>query len=124
MATQPLADGHPIESSRYARIYRIVRKIPRGSVATYGQVARLAGLPGHARQVGYALHALSDGYEVPWHRVVNARGQISVRSQPGDDRLQRHLLESEGIVFDRSGRLALERFQWRPGRESGRRAAR
>jgi methylated-DNA-protein-cysteine methyltransferase-like protein len=83
-------------------------------VATYGQVARLAGIAGHARQVGYALHALPDGGDVPWHRVVNARGHISPRSQPGDDRLQRHLLEAEGIAFDLSGKLSLDRFGWRP----------
>src|SRR6185436_18609812 len=63
-------------ASPYQRIYRIVRRIPRGRVATYGQVALLAGLKGHARQVGYALHALPDAETVPWQRVINARGEI------------------------------------------------
>jgi methylated-DNA-protein-cysteine methyltransferase-like protein len=99
---------------RYARIYGVVRRIPRGRVATYGQIAQLAGLPGHARQVGYALHAMATDRAVPWHRVINARGEVSVRSEPGSDHLQRALLEDEGIVFDRAGRVALARFQWRP----------
>ena len=59
------------------RIYAIVRRIPRGRIASYGQVARLAGLPGHARQVGYALHALPEDSGIPWHRVINARGRTS-----------------------------------------------
>lgn len=99
---------------RYARIYAVVRRIPRGRVATYGQVARLAGLGGHARQVGYALHALRDADGVPWHRVVNARGAVSPRSEPGGDRVQRQLLEREGVRFDERGRASLERFGWRP----------
>ena len=62
-----------------ARIYAVVRRIPRGTVATYGQVAERAGYPGHARQVGYALHALPPGTTVPWHRVINASGEVSAR---------------------------------------------
>jgi methylated-DNA-protein-cysteine methyltransferase-like protein len=98
----------------YERIYRVVRRIPRGKVATYGQVASVAGLAGHARQVGYALHALPDGSSVPWHRVINARGRISPRSEPGYDRLQYSLLASEGIEFDESDRICLSRFRWMP----------
>jgi methylated-DNA-protein-cysteine methyltransferase-like protein len=100
----------------YPRIYAVVRRIPRGRVSTYGQVARVAGLPNGARQVGYALHALPDGTRVPWQRVVNARGEISVRSLPGPDALQRVLLEAEGILFDARGRIDLARFGWRPRR--------
>ncbi len=98
----------------YSRIYDVVRQIPPGRVATYGQVAELAGLPGHARQVGYALHALKDE-EVPWHRVVNAQGRVSRRSDPGYDGWQRELLEGEGVSFDDSGRVPLERFGWDVG---------
>jgi methylated-DNA-protein-cysteine methyltransferase-like protein len=98
----------------YAAIYRIVRRIPRGRVATYGQVAELAGLAGHARQVGYALHALPSGTTVPWHRVVNAAGAISLRASPGAELTQRMLLEREGIRFDGRGRLSLARVRWRP----------
>ena len=102
----------------YARIYKVVRRIPKGRVATYGQVASLAGLGGHARQVGYALSALSDENPgpkgVPWHRVINARGEISVREEPGSDLLQRRALEAEGVQFTTRGRVSLERYRWRP----------
>ncbi|HEU4830062.1 MAG TPA: MGMT family protein [Gemmatimonadales bacterium] len=98
----------------YQRIYAIVRRIPRGRVATYGQVATLAGLAGHARQAGYALHALPAATALPWHRVINAQGAISVRSAGGDGLRQRLLLEAEGIEFDARGRVRLSRYQWRP----------
>ena len=97
----------------YSRIYDVVRRVPRGRVATYGQIARLAGLPGHARQVGYALHALATERPVPWHRVINARGEVSRRSEPGSETFQRDLLEREGVHFE-DGRVALSRYQWRP----------
>jgi methylated-DNA-protein-cysteine methyltransferase-like protein len=100
--------------SSYQRIYRVVARIPRGRVATYGQVAELAGLPGGARQVGYALAALDDAHPIPWHRVVNASGGISERSEPGWAELQRALLEREGVVFDARARVSLPRFRWRP----------
>ena len=98
----------------YQRIYAQVRRIPRGRVATYGQIARLAGLAGHARQVGYALAAVPDGMTLPWHRVINAKGEVSARAEPGDERRQRTLLEREKVVFDANGRISLHRFQWRP----------
>lgn len=101
-------------SRSYARIYDTVRRIPRGRVATYGQVAALAGLAGHARQVGYALHALPDGSTVPWQRVINARGEISLRRVPGAGLTQRMLLEKEGVRFDARGRIALARYRWVP----------
>lgn len=126
--------------SSYARIYAAVQRIPRGRVATYGLIAQVAGLPGHARQVGYALHALRDehdgatsaggapardkspGRAVPWQRVINARGEISLRAELGAERLQRALLEQEGVVFDAAGRVSLARFLWRPrGSDSTRR---
>ena len=107
-------------SERYRRIYRVVRAIPEGRVATYGQVAALAGHPGHARQVGYALHALPEDHDVPWHRVINAQGEVSPRSVEGYDHYQRHLLEEEGIEFDDRGRLDLGRWRWDPDRGPGR----
>jgi methylated-DNA-protein-cysteine methyltransferase-like protein len=113
-------------SSAYTRIYAVVCRIPRGRVATYGQIAELAGLPGHARQVGYAMHALPDGSSVPWHRVISASGGISLGAFTWGG-LQRALLESEGVKFDRAGRVSLERFRWSPrGRPTpaGRRASR
>jgi methylated-DNA-protein-cysteine methyltransferase-like protein len=104
-----------VESSgdHYDRIYAVVRRIPRGRVATYGQIADLAGLDGRARQVGYALRTLTTA-GVPWHRVVNARGQISARAEPGGDLIQRQLLEREGVKFDTADRLELEHYRWRP----------
>jgi methylated-DNA-protein-cysteine methyltransferase-like protein len=83
-------------------------------VATYGQIASLAGLAGHARQVGYALHALPDGTIVPWHRVVNAAGRISMRATPGGELVQRILLEKEGIRLDGKGRVPLDQLRWSP----------
>jgi len=108
----------------YARIHAVVRRIPRGRVATYGQVAQLAGLSGHARQVGYALHALSEGSPVPWQRVVNARGEVSPRRMPGWVGLQRALLEREGIDFDARGRIDLSRRIWRPRAQAERKKTR
>jgi methylated-DNA-protein-cysteine methyltransferase-like protein len=103
-----------VGSNSYQRIYAVVRRIPEGRVATYGQVASLAGLAGHARQVGYALHALPKGTAIPWHRVVNADGEISLRSMPGGELVQRGLLEREGIRFGPRGRVPLARVRWRP----------
>ncbi len=101
--------------SRYERIYAVVRRIPRGRVATYGQVAALAGLPRQARLVGYALHALPERSGLPWHRVINAQGRISLgRGQPGGDLSQRFRLEAEGVRLDPRGRVPLERVGWRP----------
>jgi len=73
-----------------------VKRIPRGRVATYGQIATLAGLDGHARQVGYALHSLPDRSDIPWHRVINAKGEISPRSAGDSHELQRMLLDLRG----------------------------
>ena len=103
-----------VVSPMYRSIYRAVKRIPKGRVATYGQIADVAGHPGAARQVGYALSALETGTTVPWHRVVNARGVISRRSGGWDAEVtQRLLLESEGVEFDAVGRISLERFRWR-----------
>ena len=101
-------------SDTYDRIYTAVRRIPRGRVATYGQIATLSGIPRQPRQVGYALAALHDSKPVPWHRVVNSKGEISRRSEPGFETIQRALLESEGVVFDSKDRISLERFRWSP----------
>lgn len=93
-------------------IYAVVARIPAGRVATYGQVAALAGLPRQARQVGYALNRLDDGSGLPWHRVLNARGEISLPGEAASR--QRRLLEAEQVVFDAAGRVALARFRWTP----------
>ena len=103
-----------VRHPRWKKIHAVVCRIPKGRVATYGQVAKLAGLAGHARQVGYALHALEDEDAVPWHRVVNARGEVSPRRERGCDDLQRQFLEQEGVAFNLGGRIDLERFGWKP----------
>jgi len=101
--------------STYERIYAVVRRIPRGRVASYGQIAAIAGLPGRARQVGYALAALKPSTAVPWQRVVSASGEISLPQLRGG-LSQRLLLEREGVTFTPTGRISLERFAWRPRR--------
>ena len=99
---------------RNARVYAAVRRIPPGRVATYGEIATLAGLDDMARQVGYALHALPPHSTVPWHRVINARGEISRRSVFGSEREQRLRLELEGVRFYSRGRVSLKLFGWLP----------
>jgi len=96
----------------WGRIYRVVAMIPAGRVATYGQIAALAGLPRQARQVGFALAALTGEPAVPWHRVINARGEISLGADTRSGRRQRGLLESEGVRFDANGRVSLAEFGW------------
>lgn len=96
-----------------SEVYAVVARIPPGKVATYGQVAELAGYAGRARQVGYALAALIDDAGVPWHRVINTRGQVSARSHTKLHELQRHLLECEGIVFV-NDRVDLDESRWQP----------
>jgi len=103
-----------------AAILAVIRRIPRGRVASYGQVAALAGLAGHARQVGYTLSALPEDDRVPWHRVVNARGEIVVRDAAALPTLapsrQRALLEAEGVGFDARGRVVMSRYGWKGGK--------
>jgi len=99
--------------STYARVYAVVRRVPSGRLATYGQIARIAGLGDHARMVGYALAALPSGTTVPWHRVINAQGTVS-RRRSGDTLSQRMCLEREGVRFDARGRTSLTKLGWRP----------
>lgn len=102
--------------SSYDRIYAIVRQIPYGQVATYGQVAELADLAGRARLVGYALFRVSPLQDdVPWHRVINAKGEISESPfRNGGDYLQRSLLEAEGVQFSPTGKINLSHYRWQP----------
>jgi len=101
-----------VSSGLHDRIARVIKRIPRGRVATYGQVAGLAGSPRAARQVVWVLNARSEKDRLPWHRVINSQGKIGLR--PGDGyELQRALLVDEGLVFE-NDRVDLSRFQWRP----------
>ena len=97
------------------QIYELIKQIPPGFVMTYGEIARALGQPNGARQIGYALSALPTPESVPWHRVVNAKGEISIRSNPDYAGLQRELLIEEGIIFDTKGRIPLSRYLWRVG---------
>jgi methylated-DNA-protein-cysteine methyltransferase-like protein len=104
-----------IDMSTYDRIYDVVRQIPKGQVATYGQIAELSNLAGKARLVGYALFQIdTPASDIPWHRVINAKGEISYSPlRRGADFLQRSLLEQEGIVFNADGKVNLQQFRWR-----------
>jgi methylated-DNA-protein-cysteine methyltransferase related protein len=99
----------------YEQIYETVKQIPEGKVATYGQIAELSGLAGKARVVGYALYQVDlPTSSVPWHRVINAKGEVSYSPlRRGADYLQRSLLEAEGIIFDRQGKVSLAKYGWR-----------
>jgi methylated-DNA-protein-cysteine methyltransferase-like protein len=95
----------------YQRIYALVRLIPPGKVTTYGRVARMVG-GCSAQMVGFALAALKEGSDVPWQRVINARGKISPHGYGFGTALQEQLLREEGIEFDLEGRVDFERFGW------------
>ena len=97
----------------YTAVYHLVVKIPPGMVTTYGQIARWLGHPSAARAVGYALHALPPGSDIPWQRVINAAGRVSSRCALHDETIQRTLLEAEGVRFDAYGSVDLQRFGWR-----------
>jgi methylated-DNA-protein-cysteine methyltransferase-like protein len=101
-----------VEHPFFVEVARVVRRVPRGRVVTYGQVARMAGRPGAARMVGWALHALPEGSGVPWHRVINARGGISSRGLGMEEEIQRHLLRREGVRFSETGSVDLELYRW------------
>ncbi|HEV8700203.1 MAG TPA: MGMT family protein [Candidatus Polarisedimenticolia bacterium] len=108
------------DETTFLRLWRVVARVPRGRVATYGQIARMAGLQRGARTVGWALRAIPDGARVqgrrvPWHRVINALGEISPRGGAlgAEVRRQAAALRREGIAVSRSGRIDLGRYLWR-----------
>ncbi|MEO0434364.1 MAG: MGMT family protein [Cyanobacteria bacterium J06656_5] len=112
-----MAKAGVIMPNSYDLIYAVVRKIPAGKVATYGQVAELAGLIGKPRVVGYALYKVAPEDEIPWQRVINAKGEISTSAfRDGSDDLQRVLLEDEGIEFE-GNKINLSKYRWQPSPE-------
>jgi methylated-DNA-protein-cysteine methyltransferase-like protein len=98
----------------FERVYDAVRSVPFGKVSTYGQIALMIGAPGAARQVGWALASLQPGTDIPWHRIINAKGRISLKGRGEGAELQRRLLEQEGIVFDDRDTVDLGVFQYYP----------
>lgn len=102
------------EPSINQRIWQIVSLIPAGQVATYGDVAQQAGLGRSARRVGAALRALPQDTRIPWHRVINAQGQISLPAGSASQYTQRERLEAEGVVFRGNKKVDLATYRWRP----------
>lgn len=113
--SRAVLDIAPRTTGAHARIRAVVRRIPRGRVASYGQVAALAGLAGRARLAGYALHALPEGTPLPWHRVLGAGGRLTImKLDPAAGTTQRLRLEREGVRFDARGRVDMALWRWRP----------
>lgn len=99
--------------SFHKQVVKIIKMIPLGKVATYGQIAAMAGSPRGARQVVRTLHSSSDKEKLPWHRVINARGRISLKPDSGYE-IQKAMLEDEGIIFNADGSINMRKFQWDP----------
>ncbi len=99
----------------WERVYRLVKRIPRGRVTTYGSLAKALRLPGGARAVGYAMAACPNGRGIPWHRVVGAGGRLMIPEPHGS--LQRRLLEAEGVEIAERRRVDMPRFIWLPTRK-------
>lgn len=103
-----------LESNFFTRVYSLVALIPHGKVASYGQIAALLDQPRAARTVGWALSQLPEQTEVPWHRVINSKGRVSIKSAQYTAALQQGLLEQEGVFFDKLGSCNLAIYQWQP----------
>ncbi|WP_163832616.1 MGMT family protein [Spartinivicinus ruber] len=100
-----------MDPTKNARIWQVISLIPKGRVATYGQVARMAGLPNHARMVGSVLKQLPNGSGLPWHRVINSKGCLSFPRDSKQFSIQKEKLEAEGVTFDNQ-KVSLQKFQW------------
>ncbi len=98
----------------YKKIYAVVREVPSGNVASYGQIAKIVG-DCSAREVGYAMAALKEGADVPWQRIINSRWEISPRTGTDGHHRQRILLEAEGVIFSEDGKIDPGRYGWRGG---------
>jgi methylated-DNA-protein-cysteine methyltransferase-like protein len=103
-----------MNKSFYEKVYETVKKIPKGKVISYGGVASLLGKPNCARAVGYALKniPLNEHPNVPWHRVINSKGIISIKSYPGSRDMQKKLLEDEGVIPDEKGIIDFKKYGW------------
>ncbi|MEQ9465325.1 MAG: MGMT family protein [Haliea sp.] len=110
--------GRP-EPDNNQRIWQVVTLIPAGRVATYGDVARQAGLGRAARRVGLALRQLPAGSRIPWHRVINSAGKLSLPVGSPAERQQRQRLLEEGVTLSAGGRIDLRRWRWQPGADTG-----
>ena len=116
---KPAKEGTSLEDlvqmslSREEKVYMVLAAVPSGSVVTYGQVAELAGLPRAARMVGRILGNLPKGTELPWHRVINAAGEISLAEDSPGFKVQKARLQEEGVVFN-NNRVSLKKFNWQP----------
>jgi len=106
-------EPNPDEPNPEERVYMVLAAVPSGSVVTYGQVAELAGLPRAARMVGRILGNLPKGTELPWHRVINAAGKISLAEDSPSFKLQKARLQEEGVVLN-NNRVSLKKFNWQP----------
>jgi len=93
------------------RVIDIIQSIPEGKIMTYGQIAKIAGSPRGARQVVRILHSMSDRYNLPWHRVINAKGEIAIKDDESHF-VQVASLKSEGIEFDKNGLINVEKYRW------------
>ena len=102
-----------MRKSFYQRVIDIIKSIPEGKIATYGQIAKYAGNPRAARQVAYILHSSSEKDNLPWHRVINSKGSISLKPRHGYE-LQKQMLEKEGVVFGKNNCIDLYHFLWLP----------
>jgi methylated-DNA-protein-cysteine methyltransferase related protein len=106
--------GAPVKVTDFTlAVIKTVKRIPRGKVATYAQIARLAGKPGAARGVGWILNSSSEKNELPWQRVINSQGSISFPQKSAEFKLQKKLLQAEGIEFHTSKALDLDLYQWK-----------
>jgi methylated-DNA-protein-cysteine methyltransferase-like protein len=99
-------------SQFFQQVYSIMRCIPPGKVASYGQIAAMLGNPRAARTVGWALHALPEGSDLPWHRVINVQGRVSTSCQEHEASEQRRRLEAEGVVFGPDDRVDMSVYRW------------
>lgn len=103
-------------------VVRLIRSIPKGKVASYGQIAKLAGKPQGSRGVAWILHSLSEARALPWHRVLNSQGKISFPEGSALHAKQKRLLKKEGVVFSSSGQLDLELYQWKKRERAGKKS--